>query len=225
MEIAEVIRMLRQVSKPEYLAGMSRYGIKTDRAFGIKLPDIRAIAKIIGKNHSLALELWATGYHEALFLAAFIDNPKEVTEKQLEDWVRDFESWDICDQTCGNLFDQTPFAFGKAVEWSSAGEEFVKRAAFAMMAALAVHAKKIPDNEFLNFLPIIERESDDDRNFVKKAVNWALRQIGKRSQFLHKEALKTAYRIKEQPFRNARWIAADAIRELEDPKIIARIRK
>jgi 3-methyladenine DNA glycosylase AlkD len=225
MELTVVLNLLRQAAKPEYLAGMSRYGIKTDHAFGIKLPDIRAIAKKIGKDHWLALELWKTKYHEARFLAAFIDNPKEVTEKQMEDWVRDFDSWDICDQTCGNLFDRTPFAFRKAVEWSSAKEEFVKRAAFALMAALAVHAKKIPDNEFLNFFPIIEQESGDDRNFVKKAVNWALRQTGKRSQFLHKEALKTAYRIREQPSRSARWIAADTIRELEDPKIIARIRK
>ncbi len=225
MELTVVLNLLRQAAKPEYLSGMSRYGIKTDHAFGIKLPDIRAIVKKIGKNHSLALELWVTGYHEARFLAAFIDNPKEVTEKQMEDWVRDFDSWDICDQTCGNLFDQTPFAFRKAIEWSSAAEEFVKRAAFALMAALAVHAKKIPDNEFLNFLPVIEQESGDDRNFVKKAVNWALRQIGKRSRFLHKEALKTAYRIKEQPSRSAKWIAADAIRELENSKIIARIRR
>jgi len=223
MELAEVIKILKQAAHPEYLAGMSRYGIKTEHAFGIKLPDIRAIGKKIGKNHTLALELWATGYHEARFLAAFIDNPKEVTEKQMEAWVRDFDSWDICDQTCGYLFDRTPFAFSKIVQWSSAGEEFVKRAAFALMAALAVHAKKIPDNEFLIFLPIIEREAGDDRNFVKKAVNWALRQIGKRSKFLHEEALKTAYRIKEQPSRSAKWIAADAIRELEDPGIIGRI--
>lgn len=224
-EVSEVIIMLRQASEPEYLAGMSRYGIKTDRAFGIRLPDIRSIAKKIGKDHSLALELWATGYHEARFLGAFIDNPKEVTEKQMETWVRDFDSWDICDQTCSNLFDRTPFAFKKAVEWSTAGEEFVKRAAFAMMAALAVHAKKNSDYDFLVFLPIIERESGDDRNFVKKAVNWALRQIGKRSKLLHEEALETAYRIKDQPSRSAKWIAADAIRELEDPKIIGRIRR
>lgn len=225
MEIAEVVKLLKQASRPEYLAGMSRYGIKTDHAFGIKLPDIRAIAKKIGKDHMLALELWKTGFHEARFLAAFIDNPKEVTEKQMEEWVRDFDSWDICDQTCGNLFDRTPFAFAKAFEWSSAGEEFVKRAAFALMAALAVHAKKVPDTEFLNFFPIIEREAGDDRNFVKKAVNWALRQIGKRSKFLHIEALSTAYHIQGQPSRSARWIAWDAIRELEDPKIIRRIRR
>jgi 3-methyladenine DNA glycosylase AlkD len=225
MKLAEVIKLLKQASHPEYLAGMSRYGIRTDRAFGIKLPDIRAIAKKIGKDHSLAQELWATGFHEARFLAAFIDQPKEVTEIQMEEWVRDFDSWDICDQTCGNLFDRTPYAFEKVVEWSSAGEEFVKRAAFALMAALAVHAKKIPDHEFLMFLPIIEREAGDDRNFVKKAVNWALRQTGKRSISLHQEALKTAYRIKEQPSRNARWIAGDTIRELENSTIISRIRR
>jgi 3-methyladenine DNA glycosylase AlkD len=217
--------MLRQAAEPEYLAGMTRYGIKTDTALGVRLPDIRAIAKKIGKDHQLAQELWATGYHEARFLSAFIDNPKEVTEKQMDKWVRDFDSWDICDQTCGNLFDRTPFALEKVVEWSTAGEEFVKRAAFSLMASLAVHAKKNPDFDFLVFLPIIEREAGDDRNFVKKAVNWALRQIGKRSKFLHDEALETAYRINEQPSRSARWIAADAIRELENPQIIARIKR
>ena len=224
METAEVITILREAARPEYLAGMARYGLRTDRSFGIKLPDIRAIAKKLGKNHQLALELWETGYHEARFLAVFIDNPKEVTEEQMENWVRDFDSWDICDQTCGNLFDRTPFAFAKVVEWSSSEEEFVRRASFALMVALAVHLKKLPDHDFLHFLPIIERTAGDDRNFVKKAVNWALRQLGKRSKLLHSEALKTAYRIKEQHSRSAKWIASDAIRELGDPKIIGRIR-
>jgi 3-methyladenine DNA glycosylase AlkD len=225
MELAAVIKLLKEAAHPEYLAGMARYGIKTDRAFGVRLPDIRAIAKEMGKDHKLSLELWATGWHEARFLAAFTDNPKEVTEDQMELWVSDFDSWDICDQTCGNLFDRTPYAFPKAVEWSQSGEEFVKRAAFALIASLAVHAKKRPDFDFLVFLPLIEREAGDDRNFVKKAVNWALRQTGKRSRFLHEEALQTAYNIQKQPSRSARWIATDAIRELEDPGIIGRIRR
>jgi 3-methyladenine DNA glycosylase AlkD len=224
MQISDVIITLKEAAHPEYLAGMARYGIRTDRAFGIKLPDIRAIAKKIGKDHQLALELWKTGYHEARFLAVFIDNPKEVTEVQMDEWVNDFNSWDICDQTCGNLFDRTPCAFAKVVEWNSSKEEFVRRAAFALMVGLVVHLKKLPDHEFLIFLPIIEQAAVDDRNFVKKAVNWALRSLGKRSKFLHEEALKTAYRIKDQPSRSARWIAADAIRELEDPGIIDRIR-
>jgi 3-methyladenine DNA glycosylase AlkD len=225
MQISEVINTLKEAAHPEYLVGMARYGIRTDRAFGIRLPDIRAIAKKIGKDHSLALELWKTGYHEARFLAVFIDHPKEVTEQQMDQWVRDFDSWDICDQTCGNLFDRTPFAFAKVIEWTSSEEEFVRRAGFALMVALVVHKKKVPDHEFLHFFPIIERQAGDDRNFVKKAVNWALRSLGKRCKSLHAEALSTAYRIKDQPSRSAKWIASDAIRELEDPMIISRIRR
>jgi 3-methyladenine DNA glycosylase AlkD len=192
---------------------MSRFGINTEKAFGVNIPVIRNIAKSHKRNHSLALELWATAIHEARLLAAFIDDPLQVTEAQMETWVHDFNSWDLCDQTCGNLFIKTPFAYQKAVAWTYRPQEFVKRAGFAMMAYLAVHDKKAPDEQFLGFFLHIEREARDARNYVKKAVNWALRQIGKRNTDLRDVARELASRIKEQPFPSARWIASDAIRE------------
>jgi 3-methyladenine DNA glycosylase AlkD len=153
--------------------------------------------------------------HEARLLAAFVDDASQVTDTQMETWVQDFDSWDLCDQTCGNLFSTTPFAYQKAVAWTYRNEEFVKRAGFAMMAYLAIHDKKAADEKLLTFFPHIEREAKDNRNYVKKAVNWALRQIGKRNMDLGYEAIELASRIKEQPYPSARWIASDAIRELQ----------
>jgi 3-methyladenine DNA glycosylase AlkD len=224
MQIEEVIEILKREGNPQNLAGMARYGINTEKAFGINLPTLRALAKRIGNNHELALGLWETGYHEARMLAAFIDQPASVTKVQMNKWVRDFNSWDICDQTCSALFDKTPFAYELAHSWSKDEKEYVKRAGFVMMAALAVHDKKSPDEKLLQFLPVIEQESHDDRNFVKKAVNWALRQIGKRSVFLHEHAVNTAQKIAQQDSKSARWIASDALRELNDSKVIFRIR-
>ena len=223
-KVEEIIEVLKREENPQNLAGMARYGINTERAFGINLPTLRALAKRIGKNHELALELWKTGYHDARLLAAFIDEPGKVTIPQMNEWVKDFNSWDICDQTCSNLFDKTPFAYELAHSWSKEGLEYVKRAGFVMMAALAVHDKKSPDEKLLQFLPAIEQESADDRNFVKKAVNWALRQIGKRSWFLHEHAEITAQKIAQRNSKSACWIASDALRELHDPKITARIK-
>jgi 3-methyladenine DNA glycosylase AlkD len=183
------------------------------------------MAKEIKKNQALSLELWETGIHEARLLAGFIGDPKQVTEKQMDEWVADFDSWDVCDQVCMGLFDKTSFAYKKVVEWSGRKEEFVKRAGFAMMAALAVHDKKTGDEAFLGFLPIIERESTDERNFVKKAVNWALRQIGKRNRGLNKKAIETAKRIETQNPNSkcTRWIAKDALRELSSAAIQKRL--
>ena len=220
----EIIQLLKSKENPQNLAGMSRYGINTEKAFGINLPILRTIAKSLGKDHELALNLWKTGYHEARMIAAFIDEPAKVTIQQMNDWVRDFNSWDICDQTCGTLFDKTPFAYDIAHRWSKEKSEYVKRAGFVMMAALAVHDKKSPDEKLLQFLPVIERESHDERNFVRKAVNWALRQIGKRSWFLREHAIATGEKISVQDSKSARWIAADALRELNDPKTTARIK-
>jgi 3-methyladenine DNA glycosylase AlkD len=172
------------------------------------------MARETGKDHALAQRLWASGVHEARLLASMIDQPEMVTEAQLESWVRDFNSWDVCDQCCSNLFDKTKFAHEKAIDWSKREEEFVKRAGFVLMAALAVHDKKAADEDFLKFLPIVKRESTDERNFVKKAVNWALRQIGKRNLNLNKAAIQTAEEIQQIDSGSARWIAADAIREL-----------
>jgi 3-methyladenine DNA glycosylase AlkD len=223
-KVEKIIQDLKREGNPQNLAGMARYGINTEKAFGINLPTLRARAKKIGKNHELALGLWETGYHEARMLAAFIDDPRKVTNVQTDKWVRDFNSWDICDQTCSALFDKTTFAYELAHSWSKEEKEYVKRAGFVMMAALAVHDKKSPDEKLLQFLPVIQRESSDERNFVKKAVNWALRQIGKRSAFLHEHAIKTAQKIAQQDSKSARWIASDALRELNDSKVIFRIR-
>jgi len=174
------------------------------------------MARSLKPNHPLALQLWKTRIHEARILATMIDDPALVTEKQMEDWIRDFYSWDICDQTCSNLFDKTPFARNKAFEWSRRKEEYVKRAGFALMATLSVHDKKSPDGVFIGFFKPIKREANDNRNYVKKAVNWALRQIGKRNQVLKKYAIRTAKEIRKMNTPAARWIASDALRELQN---------
>ncbi len=204
---------------------MGRYGINVENAYGVSIPALRKMAKEIGKNHDLALELWDTGVHEARLLAGFISDYKNITEKQMESWVSEFDSWDICDQVCSNLFDKTEFAYDKAVEWSARKEEFVKRAGFVLMAALSVHDKKAKDNVFIKFLPIIRRESTDERNFVKKAVNWALRQIGKRNSSLNKKAIKVGEEILKFDSKTAKWIARDALKELKSEKVQERLRE
>jgi 3-methyladenine DNA glycosylase AlkD len=203
---------------------MARFGINPDRALGVRIPDLRRLAKQVGTDHSLALGLWKTGIHEARILASMIDDPAAVTERQMESWVGDFDSWDLCDQCCGNLFDRTPFAFDKAVEWAGRDEEFVKRAGFALMAWAAVHDKTADDRVFIEFLPLVEREADDDRNFVKKAVNWALRQIGKRNRRLNRAAVSVARRLaKRNDSPAARWIGTDALRELTSEGVRSRL--
>jgi 3-methyladenine DNA glycosylase AlkD len=221
----EVLNQLRALADPEAAAGMARFGIKTDTAFGISVPTLRDLAKRIGTNHDLAIELWESGYHEARILAALIGDPNLVTEALMEQWVADFDSWDVCDGCCGTLFDKTRFAYAKAREWSGRREEFVKRAGFALMAYLAVHDKHADDRVFVRFLGLIKRQSNDDRNFVKKAVNWALRQIGKRSRELNCRAIEAAIEIGARDSRAAKWIAADALRELREPKVRARLRR
>lgn len=213
--VDEIIAALKKASVPANLAGMKRFGIDVTHALGIPIPVLRTIAKKYKKNHSLALSLWETGVHEARILASMIDDPEEVTTSQINAWLKDFNSWDICDQVCGNLFDKTRFAIAKAKEFSRSRQEFIKRAAFSLMAEYTAHNKIAGNEIFLSFLPIIEREAWDDRNFVKKAVNWALRVIGKRNKELHTEALKTAYRVLQQDSRSAKWIAKNAIQELE----------
>jgi 3-methyladenine DNA glycosylase AlkD len=221
----EVIKKLRSWSNARNVAGMARFGISSSNTLGIPLPKIRALAKSIGKDHALALQLWKSGIHEARILATIIDDPRLVTEKQMEQWVRDFDSWDVVDQAAGNLFDKTPFAYEKAVEWTRRTREFEKRAGFSMMAYLAVHDKKAPDEKMTKFLPIIKKAADDERNFVRKAVNWALRQIGKRNKKLNRLAIKTAKEIQKVDSKSAHWIAADALRELQSPKTQARLKK
>jgi len=202
---------------------MQRYGINTRRALGISVTELRGLARRIGRDHDLSVALWDSRIHEARILASMLDDPAEVTEAQMEAWVLEFDSWDLCDQVCGNLFDRTPFAFNKAVGWSSREEEFVKRAGFALMAWAAVHRKDLPDERFEVFLPIIHAQATDDRNYVKKAVSWALRQIGKRSPTLNAHAIRTAEQIQRLDARAARWIANDALRELESPAVRVRL--
>ncbi len=222
---AEIVAELESLANPANVAGMARYGINPENTLGVSIPRLRAMAKEIGRDHALALELWASGVHEARILAGLVDDPAEVAAAQLERWVKDFDSWDVCDGVCGNLFDRTPFAWEKAAAWSARSQEFVKRAGFVLMAALAVHDKKAPDGRFRNFLPLIEREAADERNFVKKAVNWALRQIGKRNRALNRDAIAAAKRIRKIDSRSARWIAADALRELESAAVRERLNK
>ena len=220
---ADVIRVLRSLARPDQLKGMARFGMTSKNRLGISIPELRKMAKKIGKNHRLALELWKSGFQEARILAAMIDEPEAVTERQMQRWVRDFDSWDVCDQVCMNLLDKVPLARRKIGEWSTREEEFVRRAAFALIACLAWHDKEAPDKDFKAFLPIIEQGALDERNYVKKAVSWALRHIGKRNRNLNRVALKTAERIKRLDSRPARWIASDAIRELRSEAVQKRL--
>ncbi|MFH1470461.1 MAG: DNA alkylation repair protein [Candidatus Micrarchaeota archaeon] len=224
MEYSAIIQQMKSQYNPRNIEGMARFGINPKNNYGSSIPFLRSLAKKIGKNHSLALKLWASGIHDARILAGFIDEPAKVTEKQLEDWALDFDSWDVCDLVCSGLFDQTRFAWRKAVEWTKRKEEFVKRAGFVLMAALSVHDKNAKDADFEKFFPIIKREAKDERNFVRKAVNWALRQIGKRNSKLNKKALATAREIRTLDSKSARWIAADAIRELESEAVKRRLK-
>lgn len=219
MNCNQIIKKLKSLNNPENVAGMARFGINPNNTYGVSIPTLRKMAKETGKDHSLAQELWASRIHEARILAGFVDDPKLVTAEQMENWVKDFDSWDICDQVCSNLFDRTSFAHKKAIEWSSREEEFIKRAGFVLMAALSVHDKRAVDDEFLIFLPIIKREATDERNYVKKAVNWALRQIGKRNSTLNKKAIETAKEIQKLDSKSARWIASDAVRELTSESV------
>lgn len=215
MTFEEIVKELKASADAEAAAGMSRFGINTDNALGISISDLRKIAKRIEKDHRTAQKLWATEIHEARILASIIDEPKFVTEEQMENWVKDFNSWDLCDQVCNNLFRKTDYAYIKAVEWSGSSEEFVKRAGFVLMAVTAVHDKETDDEIFIDFLDLVKKEAEDDRNFVKKAVNWALRQIGKKNKKLKRAAVEKAEEIKQLDSKSARWIAKDALKELK----------
>lgn len=209
-----VLKELHARARPDQIEGMSRFGIATDRRLGVSVPDMRRIARALGKDHTLALALWRTGLPEARIVASMIDEPDKLTGNQMERWVGGFNSWDICDQVCMNLFAKTPLAWQKARDWSGRDKEFVKRAAFALVACLAVNDKDATDDRFIRLLRGIKHEARDERNFVKKAVNWALRNIGKRNQKLNRIAIKTAREIRQIDSKAARWIASDAIREL-----------
>jgi 3-methyladenine DNA glycosylase AlkD len=215
----DILIFLKENSRDENLEGMACFGIVTADRYGVPVPVMRKLAKKIGKNHQLALELWETGNTEARIVASMIADPDQLTEEDMEKWVISFNSWDVCDQVCMNLFDKSPLAWKKVRDWSSRQEEYVKRAAFALLACLAWHDKSAEDQKFTDLLPLISQHADDSRNFVKKSVNWALRNIGKRNKNLNSAALRTAYQMKEKDSKTARWIASDAVRELESPKI------
>lgn len=219
----QIIGKLHAASNVKNLEGMARFGISTKNTLGVSMPLLRKLGKEIGRNHKLAQELWDSEIHEARILAGLVADPNLLTEKQMDSWVKDFDSWDVCDQVCMNLFDKTKFAYKQAVKWAVREEEFVRRAGFALMAALAFHDKKATDSELAVFFPIIEKYSFDERNFVRKAVNWALRQIGKRNRNLNKQAISVARNIQKQNFKSSKWIANDALRELTGSEVQKRL--
>jgi 3-methyladenine DNA glycosylase AlkD len=225
MQYEDIIQKLKSLSDPEAVKGMARFGINPENTYGVSVPNLRRIAKEVGKDHALAQKLWASGIHEAKILASMVDEPQLVTEEQMEVWVRDFDFWDVCDQVCMNLFDKVPLAWHKVSDWSEREEEFVKRAAYALIACLAWHDKETDDEKFVGLLPVIAKGATDERNFVRKAVNWALRHIGKRNLKLNKAAIETAEEIRKIESKAARWIATDAIRELTSEAVQKRLKK
>lgn len=214
MTNAAVIAQLKRQRNHKNIAGMARFGINPSNTLGIPIPALRKMAKEIGKDHELSQGLWQSGIHEARILAAFVDDPQKVTPAQMDAWIKDFDSWDVCDQVCANLFDKTPHAFAKALQWAKHEPEFERRAGFALMAALAWHNKTAPDQQFEPFFAAIKKYATDERNYVKKAVNWALRQIGKHSPALRAKAIAAAEEILKLDSKPAKWIAADALKEL-----------
>jgi 3-methyladenine DNA glycosylase AlkD len=210
----EVVRTLRSMGSKKARDGMARFAIPSDRAFGIAMNELKALAKRIGHNHTLSLKLWKTGWYEARMLAVFIAEPTLVTRKLMDEWCRDFDSWAVCDHACFHLFDRTPHAFAKIAQWSKRTKEFERRAAFALLASVALHDKQAEDGPFLQCLPLIEAAAEDERNFVKKGVSWALRGIGRRNVALRKSAVEVAKRLSTSDSRSARWVGQDALRDL-----------
>jgi 3-methyladenine DNA glycosylase AlkD len=221
--VQDVLDKLQSKAQPEQLKGMAKYGMTVEQRLGVSVPDMRKLAKEIGRDHKLALDLWRTGIAEARILAAMVGDPAKLTEEQMEEWLKGINSWDVCDQVCMNLFEKNRLAWKKVVDWSEREEEFVKRTAFSLIACLAWHDKKASDEKFIELFPVIIRGSTDERNFVKKAVNWALRNIGKRNLNLNRAAINAAKEIQRLDSRAARWIASDAIRELESESIQKRL--
>jgi 3-methyladenine DNA glycosylase AlkD len=224
-EVECVLAWLRKRSSARNREGMARYGLYSKNTLGVSVANIRVLAKRLGRNHELALALWDTGVYEARMLTTFVDEPSHVTPAQMDRWCRDFDSWGICDGLCFHLFDKTPHAWKKIAKWSNARAEFVKRASFALLASVALHDKTASDKSFLDSLSLIERAAIDDRNFVKKAVSWALRGIGKRSPALHAASVKLASRLALSPHPAARWTGKDALRDLATPATRRRLER
>ena len=224
-KINHIISLLKSKARPGAVQGMARFGITPDKVFGVSIPELRKMGKAIGTDHELAQELWSAKYRETMILSALIDDPAQVSNEQMESMVMDFYDWEICDQCIMNLFEKKQNAYEKAMEWAERNEEFVKRAGYVLMARLAVSDKKAPDDKFLPFFPFIKQGATDNRNFVKKAVNWALRQIGKRNMALNAKAIDLANEILTLNSNSARWIATDALRELTGDAVLARLKQ
>lgn len=225
MEYDDVVKRLEALANPSAIEGMARFGITGAKVYGVSVPDLRALAKEIGRDHLLAQRLWGQGSREARILATIVADPQLLSETQAEAWALDFDSWEVCDQCCINLLERTPYAYEKAAEWSGRSEEMVKRAGFVLMARLAVSDKKAPDHRFEAFLPLIRKEAGDPRNMVRKAVNWALRAIGKRNPALNDRAIETARHILAAGGKGATWVASDALQELTSEAVQQRLRK
>jgi 3-methyladenine DNA glycosylase AlkD len=225
VSVKDVLDKLQSKARPDQLEGMAKYGMTVEGRLGVSVPDMRKLAKDIGKDHKLALELWKAGIAEARIVAAMVDDPDKLTEEQMEDWVKDINSWDVCDQVCMNLFEKNQLAWKKIVDWSEREREFAKRTAFSLIACLAWHDKKASDEKFIELLPVIIRGATDERNFVKKAVNWALRNIGKRNFNLNEAAINAAKEIQRLDSKAARWVASDALRELKSEAVQTRLKR
>ncbi len=224
MDIKEVLAKLEDLGDPKAVEGMARFGITAKCVYGVSIPELRKMAKEIGKDQKLAQRLWNHESRETRILAAMVGEPEKVSEKQMNMWVDGFDSWEVCDQAIMNLFEKTTYAYTKAFEWHKRDEEFVRRAGFVLMARLAVSDKKAGDEQFTQFFPCIKEKSSDERNYVKKAVNWALRQIGKRNLDLNAKAVKLGEEIGLLDSKSARWIAADALRELKSEAVLERLK-
>jgi 3-methyladenine DNA glycosylase AlkD len=223
MDKDAVLAWLEKRGTRRAVEGMARYGIPSDGAFGVPIGTLLALAKKLGKDHDLAMALWNTGRYEARLLAALVDEPSRVTRRQMNEWAAAFDSWAVTDSVCFHLFSRVPTAWEKARQWALSPREFVKRGGFALMASLVLRDKAAPDARFVALLPLMERGARDERNFVKKGVNWALRTVGKRSKKVHTAALATATRLAESEEPSCRWIGKDALRELASPKVRARV--
>jgi 3-methyladenine DNA glycosylase AlkD len=220
-----VLAWLQRHGTGRNVAGMARYGIRAERVFGVSMATMRPLVKRLGRDHALAEALWASQWHEARILAALVDEPAAITRRQMDAWARGFENWAVCDSACIHLFDRTPHAWAKVRQWSRSRHEFVKRAAFSLLAGLAVHRRDAEDRLFLAHLPLIVEAARDERPMVSKAVNWALRQIGKRNRRLHRRALAVAKTLAAAPDRPSRWVGSDARRELTSPAVERRLRR
>jgi 3-methyladenine DNA glycosylase AlkD len=222
-QVESALAALEKMSTRRDRDNLKRFGITAGRAFGVSMANVQALAKRLGRSHELAAALWDTGWYEARLLTSFVDEPARVTPGQMDRWCRDFDNWGICDTVCFHLFDRTPHAWKKVEQWHDKRAEFVKRAAFVLLASLALHDKRAPDTRFVEGLAFIEAAGSDERNFVKKGVSWALRLIGRRNQALNIQAVGVARQLAASPDPAARWVGKGAVKELTSPLVMRRL--